>query len=271
MKKSALAMMLAVALGLLVVPGVSGTSLVATATGNNTSVGSHTSSGNNTVVASASEEEEEEEATNDVVTAANGEAVVSSIPTSNTSNVQVAMVTPAGTLKSLAGIQNGIELRVENSQCGPLARQAVTDAAISAGGNLVSILELDLLILNDSGNFVGDRVTTLSAPVEFTISVPEGVDPAANDFAMVRLHDGVTTILPDTDDDPNTITFSTDRFSVYAIISGPKGAFDSYKAGVKTAVKDSVPKTGDSIPAALPLAAAACLSAAAIVSRKKTV
>lgn len=34
---------------------------------------------------------------------------------------------------------------------------------------------------------------------------------------MIRVHDGVATILKDLDTDANTITIETDRFSTYAI------------------------------------------------------
>ncbi|MCH5342872.1 MAG: LPXTG cell wall anchor domain-containing protein [Acetatifactor sp.] len=258
MKKTVL-IALAIALGLLMVPGVANEKLIATATENNTVV----------------EEEDadvEEEDTGDVVVSASGETVASSIATSNTSSTQVALTTPSGTLNAVAGVPSGQSalLHVENSQCGPLARQAVNNAAISAGGTVVSILELDLQILNTKGIWEGEKVTTLSAPVEFKISAPEGVDGNTNDFAMVRLHDGVTTILPDQDDDPATITFTTDRFSVYAVIAAPKGTFKAYRAA-STKVKDSVPKTGDSLPIALPLAAAACLTASVVIFRKKSV
>ena len=37
-------------------------------------------------------------------------------------------------------------------------------------------------------------------------------------FSVIRLHNGVAEILPDLDDDPNTITIETDRFSTYAIV-----------------------------------------------------
>jgi len=55
-------------------------------------------------------------------------------------------------------------------------------------------------------------VTQLRKPVEVTLPCPEdtGTD------CIIRLHDGSTEILPDLDNDPETITIRTDKFSPYA-------------------------------------------------------
>lgn len=223
------------------------------------------------ITGSANSSSEGDDDANDTVVSESGEVIVSSIATSNNTATQVALVTSGDTLNALAGVGagQGIVLNVENSQCGPLARQAVTSAAISAGGSIASILEIDLQLLNANGIWEGDTVSTLSAPVEFKISAPSDVDAAQYDFALVRLHDGKTTILPDQDNDPSTITFTTDKFSVYAVIYAPKGAFNAYKTS-QTGVKDSVPKTGDSLPPALPLSAVACMAVAMVLLKKRT-
>lgn len=55
-------------------------------------------------------------------------------------------------------------------------------------------------------------VTSLSKPVEITLPKPKGTDADC----IIRLHDGKAEILKDIDDDPDTITIRTDKFSTYA-------------------------------------------------------
>lgn len=51
-----------------------------------------------------------------------------------------------------------------------------------------------------------------------TINVPEALLATGRTFSIVRVHDGIVTVLKDEDSDPNTITFSTNQFSTYAIV-----------------------------------------------------
>lgn len=210
-------------------------------------------------------------------TIAGGQTVVSTIAGANTSGVvkNVAVVTPKASINAAAGLNadrlaagESIYLTIEKSQCGEKARQAVTNAASSINAKIATILEIDLNILNKQGIMQG-KVSELSAPVEMVVSTPEGFDGKTYDFAVIRIHDGKTDVLPDIDTNPDTITFSTDKFSVYAISYGAKGSFDAYKASAK-GVKDSVPKTGESAVAVLPfLAAGAAFAGAALIIKKK--
>ena len=83
-------------------------------------------------------------------------------------------------------------------------------------------------------------------------------------FAILRIHDGQAEILPDLDDNADTITIETDRFSTYVLVFLDKEA-DDEEAGMDTADaqaesgnsggsaagtapgqgKDDEPKTGD--------------------------
>ena len=170
----------------------------------------------------------------------------------------------AAAAAAVGGLKEGqyAAATVGNSSCGEQARQTVTNAASSVNGKVAEYLEITLDILNKEGETV-QNVTQLSAPIEFTLGAPENIDGNQYDFAVVRLHgDGKVDILPDLDSGPATITFQTDRFSVYAVIYGPKGSF-------KTSGKDRVPKTGDSAIPVLPIAAAGASCAAAAYALKK--
>ncbi|MCH5252049.1 MAG: InlB B-repeat-containing protein [Lachnospiraceae bacterium] len=64
-------------------------------------------------------------------------------------------------------------------------------------------------------------IHNISKPIRVVIDIPlELKGEKHRDYAVVRLHEGQTTILEDMEnpDDPDTITIETDRFSTYAIV-----------------------------------------------------
>ena len=213
------------------------------------------------------------------VTNSLGETLVSSIGTVNTSSSvsSVAMATSrtnvnaaAGLTSDMAAAGQSVILTVADSQCGELARQAIQNAAASLRSSVAAILEIDLDIYQANGALERE-VTQLSSPVQIVISTPSNVENPANyDFAIVRIHDGVVDILPDLDNDSQTITFATDRFSVYAVIYGEKGSFDAFAASA-AGVRDSVPKTGETYPVVIPFALTgiALAGVAVVLGRKK--
>lgn len=58
--------------------------------------------------------------------------------------------------------------------------------------------------------------------ITVTIEVPENLRNADSTnkrkFAVIRVHNGMTEFLRDLDDDDNTVTIETDRFSTYALV-----------------------------------------------------
>jgi len=217
-----------------------------------------------------SEDDESEDNANDTVTTASGETLISAAAINATASIPAVVRTPqsevtAAAASAVGGLEEGqyAAAAVKDSQCGELARQAVTNAASSVKGKVAAYLEITLGICDPEVGVIRN-VEQLSTPIEFTLAAPEGIDGSQYDFAVVRLHgDGRADILPDLDNDPATITFRTDRFSVYAVIYGDKGAFGG-------SGKDNVPRTGDRSIPILPFAAAgaACAAAATILRRK---
>lgn len=61
------------------------------------------------------------------------------------------------------------------------------------------------------------KLSELQNEIEITIAVPDELK-GKNVYYILRNHDGVCDMLMDLDDDPDTITFRTDRFSTYAIV-----------------------------------------------------
>ena len=69
------------------------------------------------------------------------------------------------------------------------------------------------------------NVKELEVPMQIVIRIPDEIYKEGKVYSVLRNHNGQLTVLPDLDDDPRTITFSTDRFSAYAIseqIATPK-------------------------------------------------
>ncbi|MCI9337233.1 MAG: hypothetical protein HFH93_06800 [Lachnospiraceae bacterium] len=175
--------------------------------------------------------------------------------------VATAVTTPAGELAAAAGLRDGEALIPEFTlSTGEEAKQALTNAAISRGAKMAYAFELNM---NLTGRPGVDKVTRLSSPVTFVMAAPADIDGNTYDFAILRAHDGVISVLPDLDNDPATITFATDRFSAYAVIYGEKGTF---KTLAQNSAKDSVPKTGDELPVAVPVTVTVCLAAAAMTA-----
>ena len=215
----------------------------------------------------------------DTVVFSDGESVESSVATKNTASVAIAVVTPISQIKVAGGVASdeAVEMYIENG-VSERAQAVIESAAAQAGGTVVSVMEFYLNKTTPDGAVLG-QLTDLEAPIEVKLSAPDSVDGNAYDFAMVRIHDGQTSILPDIDDDPTTITFLTDKFSAYAIIYGEKGSFDQYKTGAAsakaagTAAKTGVaPKTGETLPMAVPACAVFVILAIGMgvyTSRKK--
>ena len=60
--------------------------------------------------------------------------------------------------------------------------------------------------------------TELNEEVLITLDIPEELRKKDVIYYIVRNHDGEYTLLEDLDEEINTITFKTDRFSTYAIV-----------------------------------------------------
>ncbi len=62
-----------------------------------------------------------------------------------------------------------------------------------------------------------EKVTELPTTMEVIMQIPKDIYKSGKTYSVLRVHNGELKVLPDLDDDPETITFRTDRFSVYAI------------------------------------------------------
>lgn len=194
------------------------------------------------------------EATISVVTTSTGATVESSVAVRNTAGVTAAVTTSENALTRAAGLNPG-EYVVPTfaGMAGEAAYRVISNTALQLGSSDFYAFDLSLQLYGR--NSEDTTVTQLSAPVRFVVETP--FDGNVYDMAVVRIHNGAVTILPDLDSDPATVTFETDRFSAYAIVPVAKGSLSNL-------AKDSVPKTGDELPVAVPVTATVCLAAVAM-------
>lgn len=72
---------------------------------------------------------------------------------------------------------------------------------------------------------MSENVEKIDVPMEVIVKIPAEIYKKGKTYSILRNHNGELTILPDLDDNPETITFKTDRFSAYAIaesVASPK-------------------------------------------------
>ncbi|MCH5252047.1 MAG: Ig-like domain-containing protein [Lachnospiraceae bacterium] len=81
-------------------------------------------------------------------------------------------------------------------------------------------IELLKVVTDKEQNKETFNITTTVTPIRITIQIPEslkGEGDKVRTYAVVRLHNGEATLLEDLDNDPDTITIETNRFSTYAM------------------------------------------------------
>lgn len=118
-----------------------------------------------------------------------------------------------------------------------LSVQAVHESAVAADAYIVKeacgdtytvgqYMEIDLTkyTYTASGSTSEEEeITETKKPLTIQVSVPAALAETLGtlfdkDFAVVRVHNGVSTILSDLDSDPRTVTFESDQFSTYALV-----------------------------------------------------
>lgn len=82
-------------------------------------------------------------------------------------------------------------------------------------GGAIMCIDLSLYFEADSENL--GNVTELSEPITVTIPLPDGVVVEGKEFFVIRNHNGEIDILDVIVNEDGTISFKTDRFSVYTL------------------------------------------------------
>lgn len=152
------------------------------------------------------------------------------------------MQTPQNTVRLYAGLSwqmleegMGVRLNVRNSECGPLARRALTAKAAVLGASEVKTLDMVLEKYIPKGGWT-EEIKETNGRIRVSIAIPAGSD-LTKDYAVLSLKsDGTVDVLGDLDVDPATITVDSDCFNTFMIVAGPAGAFNAYKAASPNAL-----------------------------------
>ena len=119
-------------------------------------------------------------------------------------------------------IKNGIDIKIilivsDATESVPADDRAKVEAAIRglSGYKLGQYLDLNLLkIIGDSE---GIRITRTNKPITVTFEIPAALRGKA-EYSVIRVHGGETEVLRDLDNDSDTVTIETDKFSTYALV-----------------------------------------------------
>ena len=82
---------------------------------------------------------------------------------------------------------------------------------------------LDISLLKKIGDAAAEKVTETNAPVKISVTIPESLKNTdttkTRTYEIIRVHEGVAEVIESSfDEAAGTITFSTDKFSTYAIV-----------------------------------------------------
>ncbi len=83
------------------------------------------------------------------------------------------------------------------------------------GLTLGMYIDISMFVKIGGGDW--NTITHTEKPIDVVVGIPETLKAEGREFTIIRSHDGTYALLPDLDDNPDTITISTDLFSAYAI------------------------------------------------------
>ena len=99
--------------------------------------------------------------------------------------------------------------------------QAYLSNIAAAQHTALQYLDFSFHLVSDDGVLLGE-IKQLKQPISYAIILPQGTAQQDTSYYMVRLHDGKITKLPLHANADGTLTFSTDQFSVYALVAEKK-------------------------------------------------
>ncbi|MDO5761852.1 MAG: hypothetical protein Q4P12_04245, partial [Bacteroidales bacterium] len=150
-------------------------------------------------------------------------------PANNACNADLAELTDDLISKLLTDeektrLENGEEVKVwlEATDISASVSQTDKDLIDSKKGNATIGMYLDIDLLKQIGSDSPVNITDTDGVVTITLKVPSSLinsnSSVTRTYQMIRVHDGVATVIPCTYNAANqTISFKTDQFSTYAL------------------------------------------------------
>ncbi len=132
-------------------------------------------------------------------------------------------------LKISANIVKASDLSVEDSDS--IQKGVEEYKKDKPGLNIAGYLDISIYLQMDDEDW--SYVSNTNKPVELVVTVPESMRGLSDNYYLLRLHDGQTTLFSDNDDDPNTITVSTGKFSIYVVMYDSEAAAEIEKTEKK--------------------------------------
>jgi mRNA-degrading endonuclease RelE of RelBE toxin-antitoxin system len=125
-------------------------------------------------------------------------------------------------VKAGATIEIKVETKTVDKSSIPMLDAKVIDEGIDAYKKDVPKLAMggyiDISMYLKIGDENWNQVTATNKPIDIVIAIPEEYKGLSDNYYIMRAHDGEYTLLYDNDDNPNTITISTGKFSTYALM-----------------------------------------------------
>ena len=150
-------------------------------------------------------------------------------------------------------VAQGVNVWLDIQDMSATVPQADKDIVQNASDNYTVGMYLDINLFKKVGGNTATKITETNGTVKASILIPESLWKAGRTFEIIRVHDGVPTVISGTyDENTHVFTFETDKFSTYALAykdftsSSDNGkTSDSGSSNSSNNTQPTSPKTGD--------------------------
>ncbi len=121
---------------------------------------------------------------------------------------------------------SNIEIKVEVNPIDSADVASEDEAKITKGVSVLSekvenltigsYIDISMYLRVDENDW--NQITSTEEPVNIVIDIPEDYKGLSEEYYVLRLHEGNITLLTDIDDNPDTVTISTEYFSTYVLM-----------------------------------------------------
>ncbi|MBP5594317.1 MAG: Ig domain-containing protein, partial [Pseudobutyrivibrio sp.] len=139
-------------------------------------------------------------------------------------------------------VAQGVNVWLDIQDMSATVPQADKDLVQSASNDFTVGIYLDINLFKKVGGNAATKITETNGTVNVSILIPESLWKAGRTFEIIRVHDGVPTVISGTyDENTNVFTFETDKFSTYALAYNDSAV----AASSLNSTQSSAPRTGD--------------------------